>query len=406
MPTGPAVPIEAPLTLKTHSERIFSRAYTSLWFVALVTFFGFQLLTAALPLYAVRLGADDAVLGLMIGMVALVALITRPFVGWWVDRGNGVAPLMVGAAIYSLCALGYSLAPSVPALLALRAAAGLAVAFSVTASQALATNLAPAHRRGEALSLFGLSATLGQGMAPPAGVAISQAAGYPVLFAVCIAVGLLGMLLAWPLRSLPPNPADHRSARLINLAVLMPGALLVTLAVTFGTNVALLAVHASRRDLSNPGMVFIAQAAGVFLAQTLAGRLSDRLGRLAVIWPALILAAAGMWATSLLSGGWLLLAAMLSGLGLGLGNPALYALAADLVPAHERGSAMGTMGVFHEIGIALGAIGGGVMGRAVGLGQMYALAGFLPALGAAFALALRSPRAGKKSPANFVRTGE
>lgn len=229
-------------------ERIFSRAFVDLWIVAMTTFFGFQLLTAALPLYAVRLGADDAVLGLMIGLVAVVALFVRPFVGWWVDRGNGVAPLMVGAAIYALCALGYWLAPSVPALLALRAASGLAIAFFVTASQTLAANLAPAQRRGEALSLFGLAATLGGGIAPPAGVAISQAAGYPVLFAACMAAGLLGMLLAWPLRSLPPNPADHRSTRLINLAVLMPGSLLVTLAVTFGTNVALLAVHASRRD--------------------------------------------------------------------------------------------------------------------------------------------------------------
>jgi len=387
-------------------ERIFSRAFVDLWIVAMTTFFGFQLLTAALPLYAVRLGADDAVIGLMIGLVALVALFVRPLAGWWVDRGNGVAPLMVGAAIYALCALGYWLAPSVPALLAMRAASGLAIAFFVTASQALAANLAPARRRGEALSLFGLAATLGGGIAPPAGVAISQAAGYPVLFAACMAAGLLGMLLALPLKSLPPNPADHRSTRLINLAVLMPGSLLVTLAVTFGTNVALLAVHASRRDLSNPGLVFVAQAAGLLLAQTLAGRLSDRYGRLAVIWPALILAAAGMWATSLLSGGWLLLAAMLSGLGLGLGNPALYALAADLVPAHERGSAMGTMGVFHEIGISLGAIGGGLLGRAIGLGQMYLLAGFLPALGAAFAISLRSSRAGKESPSSFVDTGE
>lgn len=392
--------------MKPRLEPIFNRAFGMLWVVSMTTFFGFQLLTAAFPLYAVRLGADDAVLGLMIGMVATVALVTRPFVGWWVDRGNGVAPLMVGAAIYALCALGYWLAPSVMALLALRAAAGLAVAFSVTSSQALAANLAPAQRRGEALSLYGLAATFGQGIAPPVGVAISQAAGYPTLFALCIAAGVLGMLLALPLRSLPPNPPSHRSGRLINLAVLLPGSLLVTLAVTFGTNVSLLAVHASRRALSNPGMVFIAQAAGVFLAQTLAARLSDRFGRLAAIWPALVLAAAGMWAISLLSGGWLMLAAMLSGLGLGLGSPALYAMAADLVPSHERGSAMGTMGVFHEIGIGMGAIGGGFLGRAIGLGQMYALAGILPATGAAFAFALRSSRAGKKPPTGLVETSE
>ncbi len=62
-----------------------------------------------------------------------------------------------------------------------------------------------------------------------------------------------------------------------------------------------------------------------------------------------------------------------------MAQPAIYALGSDLVAAHERGSAMGTLGVFLEFGIAAGAIGGGIVGREFGLHTTYLLAGCIAA---------------------------
>jgi len=152
---------------------------------------------------------------------------------------------------------------------------------------------------------------------------------------------------------------------------------------TFGVNFALLAVHASRRGLANPGLVFATFAVGQVLVQTLLRHVSDRFGRAAAIGPGLILVAAGMWTMALASGWWLLVAGFLSGIGQGMAQPAIYALGSDLVAAHERGTAMGTLGVFLEIGIAAGAIGGGLIGRAFGLRTTYLLAGLIAALAAA-----------------------
>src|SRR3989442_14386166 len=75
-----------------------------------------------------------------------------------------------------------------------------------------------------------------------------------------------------------------------------------------------------------------------------------------------------MWTLGLVSGWWLLLGALLAGAGQGMTQPAIYALGSDLVAGYERGSAMGTLGVFLEIGIATGAIGGGGVGGGGGLG--------------------------------------
>jgi MFS family permease len=368
------------------ADPVFNRSFAALWLAALTTYFGFQALTASLPLLAERFGADDLALGLLTGLIALVALVTRPIVGWWIDRRNAAGPLVLGSLIFGICALGYRLAASVGTLLAFRAITGLAVALFGTASQVLAANLAPVARRGEAMSLFAVAVTLAQGFGPPAGVAVVRLADYSGLFALCIVLSLLGAGFASLLQGRAPDPLAPRPRRVINPTVLIPGLLLSAVTMVYGVNIALLAIHASRRGLANPGLVFLTYAAGVFLTQGTAGRLSDRFGRIAVIGPGLVLAAAGMWATALLSGWWLFLAGALSGTGYGASQPLLYALAADMVPLEERGSAIGTVGIFHEMGIATGAIGGGIVGRALGLGPMFGVAGLVSASAAVYAL--------------------
>src|SRR5256885_14359655 len=68
---------------------IFPRSFFLLWSVTFLAYFSFQLTTASLPLYAVSLGADDAAIGLLTGVIALGSLVSRPWVGQWLDRGGG-----------------------------------------------------------------------------------------------------------------------------------------------------------------------------------------------------------------------------------------------------------------------------------------------------------------------------
>ena len=243
--------------------------------------------------------------------------------------------------------------------------------------------MAPGERRGEALSLLSLALGIGQGAGPGVGIAVARSMSYQGLFATCAVLGVCSTGLALSLRPLPPQPSPPRTARLIHPAVMIPGLVLVAVMITFGVNFGLLAVHASRRGLANPGLVFVAYAVGQISTQALLRRVSDRFGRGAAIGPGLVLTALGMWTLGLVSGWWLLLGALLAGAGQGMTQPAIYALGSDLVAGYERGSAMGTLGVFLEIGIAAGAIGGGVVGRAVGLGTTFLLAGSIAGIAGA-----------------------
>src|SRR5439155_347120 len=197
----------------------FSRSFVFLWFVAFLAYFSFQLTTGSLPLFALALGADDAAIGLLTGIIALASLVSRPWVGWWLDRGVARWGMLAAGAT----GLDFTLIRRIP----------------------------HASRRG-------------------------------------------------------PN-------RLIHPAVFVPGTVLVAAMATFGLNFALLAIHASRRGLANPGWVFAAFAVGQVVMQTVLRRVSDRFGRHAAIGPGLALIALGTWVTAAVPGGWLLLGGFLTG---------------------------------------------------------------------------------------------
>jgi MFS family permease len=354
----------------------FPRAFLTLWLVTFLGYLSFQLLTASLPLYAVSLGADDAAVGLLAGVIALVSLLSRPWVGWWLDRGGAQWGMAAAGGFYALSALGFLSSRSVAALVGLRTFSGLAIALSATTSLVLTVALAPEHRRGEALSLLSVANSIGQGVGPATGIAIAERAGYPGLFATCVLLSAVAGGLALNLRIggsvHATRPSDRR---VIHLGVLAPGVILAALYLSFGVTFGLLAIHASRRGLANPGLAFVTVAGGQILAQTLLRHVSDRVGRRATIAPGLVLVAAGMGIMARAAGLWLLLGGLLFGIGLGTAVPTIYALASDLVPSDERGRAMGTLGVFLEIGIGTGAIGGGVIGQLFGLETTFALAG-------------------------------
>src|SRR2546427_1390141 len=161
----------------------FSHSFVFLWFVAFLAYLSFQLTTGSLPLFALTLGADDAAIGLLTGVIALVSLVSRPWVGWWLDRGGARWGMLAAGCLYTPSAAGFWAARTVPALIGFRVLSGLAIALSSTSAQVLAIAMAPERRRGEALSLLGLANSIGQGVGPAAGIAVAGGARDPRLFA-------------------------------------------------------------------------------------------------------------------------------------------------------------------------------------------------------------------------------
>ena len=103
--------------------------------------------------------------------------------------------------------------------------------------------------------------------------------------------------------------------------------------------------------------------------------------------PGLVLLAGGLGilaVTHSLAG--FFLAAATFGIGFGAASPALAALAVDVVPPEERGSAVATYTAGFEVGIGFGAIALGPVLQATGFEVTFLLAALGPALGSAIYL--------------------
>jgi MFS family permease len=382
------------------------RAFVVLWLATLLFYLGFQLLLPVIPLYAASLGAREADVGFIMGAFAFAAMVLRPLAGDLADRLGRRPLVLLGTAIFALAPLGYAAVGSIPGLLLLRLFHGTGMGVGPTAATVVATDLTPPERRGAAMGAYGLASAVALAAGPYVGGELARRAGFTPTFLVATAIEIAALLLAWTLPETRPvgglasvrAPVPARSAsargalarfwrRWFSSAALFPSGLVLALYVSYGGLATLLPLFAERRRLGNPGLFFTVFALVSLVVRSPAGRLSDRLGRRAVIAPALALAGTSLVLLGLATSPAAFLgSAALYGLGFGAGQPALLAMTADRVTPAERGRAMGTLYTAWELGIFGGSILLGLCAMRLGYEAAWWIAAALAGAGAAAAL--------------------
>jgi len=380
--------------LKDSADRIFTASYILTSLATFCFFASFHLLLPALPLYIGMVGGSESEIGLVIGAFTVTAVLLRPFVGRSADRRGRRIFMFAGTAIYFTSFLAYIFASSVPLLLLVRLWQGAGMAAFSTAASALIADLAPAQRRGEAMGYFGMFNGVAMALAPALGMMLVAAYGFTELFIVSAGMAvvalLFGIFLQEPRRpELGHNPQSRPA--LFSRAALLPSVLVFCLTLSYGALVTFVPLYALGQGMANPGLFFTVQAAMLIVARPLAGQLSDRYGRIAVVIPSFLLVVASMWLLAVASSVPLLfVVAALFGLGFGSAYPALMALLADRVGARQRGAGMGTFTAAFDLGIGLGAIIWGVMLQLTSFGIMFFASGLAPAVGLLYLVFRRS----------------
>jgi MFS family permease len=382
------------------------RPFAVLWLATLLFFLGFQLLLPVIPLYATRLGAREAHVGVIMGAFAFAAMVLRPLAGDLADRIGRRPLVLLGTGIFLLASAGYVLVATLPALFLLRLFHGTGMGLGPTAATVIATDLMPPARRGAAMGIYGLASAAALTVGPYAGGELMRRGGFAATFLASTAIEGAALLLAWALPETRPVTRDRpvelrprgesalprgRLARFwqrwFSTAALYPSGLVLALYISYGGIATLLPLFAERRHLGNPGLFYTVFALVSLAVRSPAGRLSDRLGRRAVIAPALAFAGLGLILLGQARSRTLFLgAAGLYGLGFGAGSPALLAMTADRVRPEERGRAMGTLYTAWEFGILGGAILLGLLVTPLGYVWTWTLAAGIAGVGAVAAL--------------------
>lgn len=378
---------------------LFTRAFITVAIAELAYFTADGVLLPALPRYVEGpLGGGNIAVGIVVGAFSFSAFFLRPWAGVLADRRGRRLLMVTGASLFAVSVVGYLVATSIAALVAMRLLTGVGEALFFVGALAANVDLAPPERRGEAFSFASLSLYIGIGAGPFISEAVIDRFGFRAAWLVAVGLAALAVVLALQLPPMKPEEREVRPHRLVNRAGLLPG--LVLLATIWGMAGFLAFVPLYARDLgmSGAGLVLGLFSGIVVLIRSVGARIPDRLGsaratRIALTLSCGGLAVAGLWHEP----AGLVVGAIVLGVGVALLTPALFSLAVEGVPANERGSVMGTVSAFIDVGFGLGPATLGFVAAAVGRGGTFLAGSAVAAAGLALVVGTKLGRSSERS---------
>ena len=317
------------------------------------------------PFFIQSLGGTEAIAGICAAVFSFVAVIIRPFVGWWLDNGVRRTALVIGLLLLGLAPLGYVFVPTLSLAIALRMVHGVGLSFSNSTTATVASDVICRPRFAEGMGYFGMATALASAIAPALGLELMYGFGFQVLYATAAGIALLGLVLFMFIHA-PKVEVPHKKLDLktiINRDSLPATVTMLVFMFTFGALENFVALFASENDLPSGSIYFLVMSAMLLLVRVTLGKLVDEKGEAFFVYSCnaamlvvfLLLAFVPTTVTFILS-------AILAGYAFGGLEPSLQSMAVHTADDASRGSANSTFLCGYDIGYGLG---GGVAGSLI-----------------------------------------
>lgn len=347
--------------------RIYDRAFYQLCGGTVLFMASFGMLLPELPQHLASMGGQEY-LGGIVGMFTLAAFLSRFLSGRIADHAGRRKVMLIGSAVTAVAGLGYLVATSIATFLALRFFHGLSTGFRPPGTSAMLTDRIPVDRRGEALGYLGVAGNAGMAAGPALGSWLTVEWGIDWMF---ITSALLGMASVWVTLPLEETLPDARPIRrsdlnpfkgpLIDPQAWPAGLVLLPVAIAFGIYLTItpdFVDHLGYRYKGSFNSIIVISSISM---RFIAGRLSDRHGRIPVMLAGTLALAIGMFLlgsaqdkTVATIGG------LIYGASIGINMPTVFAWTTDLAQPGRIALALGTMLMALEVGIGCGAVYSGV----------------------------------------------
>jgi MFS family permease len=338
-----------------------------IWLSRFGVFLAHHVTRPLIPLYLITFGASSTVIGAFMAVFTVTAIVMRVPTGMLIDRIGRKPFLLYGAVLFGVGNFGYLWAPSIALMIPGRILHGLGWSGCTTAVATIAADIVPPSRRGDMMGYAGMASSLAAALGPVLGFALFYRFDYPGIFfgagALLVLSFVAGLPVAEPKRgdSVKSKPA-HWLETIAVKETIHPAIAVAFLSFGHGGILTFLPIHALKLGLANPGVWFGVYAACILLSRPVAGPLSDRISRRAVILPGLILNIIGILLLAAApSPNWLLAAAVAGGFGTGAAQPALMTVAVDQSAAERRGQSLAQFQLLYDLGIGIGSLTLGVL---------------------------------------------
>ncbi len=381
----------------SREERLWTRDFILITLINLFTFFGFNMTSTGMPVYAASLGASDLVAGMVTSFTAGAALLIRPFTGIILGRFGRKGMLIFSIAMMGGIIVMYGIFPIVSMILFLRLCHGVAWAVSSTAVSTIAADVIPRLRFAEGMGFFALGGSLAVAIAPALAIGLVQSVGVTPLIIIAASSTALAVLLACLQRSKKVAPTGEKKriqlADFIDVRALLPAGIMCFINCSFASVTTFIALHGKARGVSNIFIFFTVYAIVTILSRPITGKIIDRRGfflpgilsTLAVVVTLLIISVSSHILLFCLAG-------VFAGLGFGTAMGTLQTMAVSAVPPQRRAVATSTFLFGLDAGIAIGALVAGALAGVLGYAHMYLVMAAFPLAACLFFLLLGKDR--------------
>jgi MFS family permease len=349
-------------------KKVYDAQFWLLCLSSLLFFASFNMIIPELPEYLTQLGGASYK-GLIISLFTVTAMLSRPFSGKLADTIGRVPVMIFGAVVCLICSLLYPIVSSLFAFFLLRFVHGFSTGFTPTGNTAYLSDIIPAEKRGEAMGLLGTAGAVGMAAGPAAGGILANQFGLTVMFYCSSLFALLSIVIllraketikekqSFTWQHLKVNRTDIFEPR-----VLTPCLVMLLAAFAYGAVFTVIPDFGQFVGIRNKGLLFTYLTIASLLIRLLAGKASDRYGRV----PVLLVSTMGIVLSMLIIGTadsafHLIIGVSMYGLAQGSTSPTLLAWATDLSHEQYKGRGIASLYIFMELGIGVGAFISGLL---------------------------------------------
>jgi len=336
------------------------------------------------PLFVLDRGGDKTDIGLLMGIMGLSAVLTRPWISGLVDQIGRKRCVICAGLVLTLVSIAHlfcngTIGEIYPVLLCLRFLFGAGMALGIIATLTLAADLVSAPRLNEGLGIFGLMPMVGIAIGPIAGDMIVKRYGLDGIFITAAFFFLTTCIIITQVKErLAPSFGVTRRGGFIRAlrfpVVWRMSCICLCFGLAFAAHGGFVTPFAESIHLSI-SWYFACYSAAAILSRLFVGRLSSRFGDMRIIPGALVLSGIGfIILTQVTSSLGLIGAGFTSGLGHGLLFPCLIALTIRPIAVGDRGKVTGIITGGVDLGLFIGSVIMGHLGNSFGFRSIFAAA--------------------------------
>lgn len=336
-----------------------------------------MMVTPLIAGFSESLGASAVLMGLVGGMMNVVSLCCRPFVGNLADKISKYRLSTIGSLLMIVACVGYIFAPTPAVVVGARIINGVGFSLCSVCMATWISSLLPKERVGAGMGLYGTMNALAMAIAPALGIAVYGSLGYRAAFvlatvlavAVVVTVQLVHDKGEVVQKSAPTKGRGSFVAR----DVLPVAAIIMLFAIPYCATQSFLVSYIAARDLAvHAGWFFPLYAIILLVLRLSLADLFDKKPFVFFLAGSSVSALIAILLLAVMQNNLVLFvaAAFMAG-GYGIMCSVCQSTAILLVGEEKRGLANSTYYIGFDLGMALGPIIGGFLYGHVPLAYFY-----------------------------------